>query len=323
LTVYEPYGQYQLVAYAIQQSGAGELEAAFRKMKEKLLKEGLFDADQKKTLPRFPRRIAVVTSPTGAAIRDILSTLRRRWPALEVVLCPVRVQGDQAAGEIVRALETLARVDDIDTVIVGRGGGSLEDLWAFNEEAVARAMYRCPLPIVSAVGHETDFTIADFVADVRAATPTMAAELAVPLAEEVMTKVGRNLTRLAQSMAGRIETRLARLQELLRSYALGKVRGRIEHAMQTHDLRMEALRRRVFEIIRTKGAKLAETIARLEGLDTRAILQRGFTLCSDEESGRMLRSAVHAAATENVRITFHDGDVLTRVKEKRHERRQG
>ena len=174
LTVYEAYGQYQLVAYAVERAGAGALEAAFRRMKEKLLKEGLFDPDHKKPLPPFPKKIAVVTSPTGAAVRDIVSTLRRRWPAIEVLLCPVRVQGDQAVGEIVRALDALSTLDGVDLVIVGRGGGSLEDLWAFNEEPVARAIYRCPIPVVSAVGHETDFTIADFVADMRAATPTMA-----------------------------------------------------------------------------------------------------------------------------------------------------
>lgn len=322
LTLYEAYGQYQLVAYAIEQTGAGALEAAFRKMKEKLLGEGLFDAAHKKPLPAFPRRIAIVTSPTGAAVRDILSTLRRRWSALDVLLCPVRVQGAQAAGEIVHALDTLSAVDGIDLVIVGRGGGSLEDLWAFNEEAVARAIYRCPVPVVSAVGHETDFTIADFVADVRAATPTMAAELAVPLAEDVLVTVDGHIRRVTQTMTSRLTVLRGRVQELLRSYALGKLRSHIEHAMQTHDLRMEALQRRVTAIIGDRRSKLAECMAKLEGLDARAILRRGFTLCSDEDSGRMVRSATQAATAANLRITFHDGNVLTEVKEKSHERRQ-
>jgi exodeoxyribonuclease VII large subunit len=323
LTVYEGYGQYQMVAHAIEAYGTGELELAFRKLKERLDKEGLFDPEHKRSLPVYPKRIAVVTSPTGAAIRDIISTLRRRWPALDVLLCPVRVQGEQAAAEIAHALELLPKVDDVDLIIVGRGGGSLEDLWAFNEEPVARAIYECPIPIISAVGHETDFTIADFVADARAATPTMAAEMAVPLGDDVLAGIDQNMNRLMLQVNSRLNIHKGRLRELVRSYALGRVRSQIEHAMQRHDMKMERLRDRVVEVIRDRRGRLAETLARLDGLDARAILERGYTLCSDYKTGRIIRSASGAFEARSVQITFHDGDVLTEVKEKIHERRQG
>jgi exodeoxyribonuclease VII large subunit len=322
LTVYEAYGQYQLVASAIEEYGAGELELAFRKLKDKLEKEGLFDPETKRELPAYPERIAVVTSPTGAAVRDIISTLRRRWPAVDVLLCPVAVQGTQAVPEITRMIDILSGRDDIDTVILGRGGGSLEDLWAFNEEAVARAIHRCPIPLISAVGHETDFTIADFVADLRAATPTMAAEMAVPLGDDVLARLDGSVRRLATSMSARLTTHRSRLRELLRSYALGQVTGRLENAMQTHDRRMDELRRRIIEIIRVSKARHKELTTRLEGLDASAILARGYTLCSDYRSGTIVRSVTDAVRVGSLKVTFHDGDVLTEVKEKIHEQSQ-
>jgi exodeoxyribonuclease VII large subunit len=318
LTVYEAYGQYQLVAYAIEEFGAGELELAFRRLKDKLEREGLFEPESKRQLPTYPTKIAVVTSPTGAAVRDILSTLRRRWPATEALVCPVAVQGRQAGPEITRMLDTLGEREDVDLVILGRGGGSLEDLWAFNEETVARAIHRCPIPVISAVGHETDFTIADFVADVRAATPTMAAEMAVPLAVEVLDELDDTVRHLTQAVTGRLKIHSGRLRELLRSYALGQVRGKLEQAMQTHDRRMDEVRRCIAETIRAKTARYTELITRLEGLDVRAILTRGYTLCFDAATGAMVRSAGNAVRAGSLKVTFHDGDVLTEVKERIH-----
>jgi exodeoxyribonuclease VII large subunit len=323
LTIYEAYGQYQLVVYALERFGRGELERAFRELKDRLAKEGLFDAAHKRELPRYPERVAVVTSPTGAAVRDIVSTLQRRWPALSVVLCPVSVQGDRAAEEVAAMLDRLPEIGGLDLVIVGRGGGSLEDLWAFNDERVARAIYRCPIPVVSAVGHETDFTIADFVADVRAATPTMAAEVAVPNVDDVTADLDQKTRRLVLFMEAKLRLAGGRVRELLRSYALGKVKARVEHAMQTHDLRIESLLRRMIEALRAKKSALLELTTRLEGLDARSILERGYTLCSDQATGRVIRSASGAVAAGNVRVTFHDGDVLTVVKEKIHEQGRG
>ena len=269
LTVYEAYGQYQLVAYDIAEAGEGELEKAFRALKAKLEEEGLFDPERKRELPAFPMRIAVVTSPTGAAVRDIVSTLARRWPCAEVLVLPVHVQGDQAAPEIVRALELVPTIKGIDVVIVGRGGGSLEDLWAFNEEAVARAIYNCEIPVISAVGHETDFTIADFVADIRAATPTMAAEIMVPLRDDVLADL---------------------------------------------DSATDRLQRSTESLLKDRRASLETVTTKLQALNPKEILARGYTICADAASGAVLRRAGEALDAKTVAITFADGSVRADVK---------
>jgi len=203
--VFEKAGNYQLYVSSLKPRGIGALEVAFRRLKEKLAAEGLFAPEHKRPLPRFPRRIGLVTSPTGAAFRDILHVLARRWPAAAVVLAPARVQGEGAAAEIVRAIENLNRLEGVDVMIVGRGGGSLEDLWPFNEEGVARAIYASAVPVISAVGHETDFSISDFVADVRAPTPSAAAEIVVPDRREVAAGLGRALRRMGRALGHMIE----------------------------------------------------------------------------------------------------------------------
>jgi len=318
LTVYEPYGQYQIVASGIELAGEGELEKAFRALRDRLEQEGLFDAEHKQGLPAYPMGIAVVTSPTGAAIRDVLSTLSRRWPCAQVYVMPVRVQGDQAAPEIAHALQALGNKDDVDVVIVGRGGGSLEDLWAFNEEIVARAIFDCPVPVVSAVGHETDFTIADFVADVRAATPTMAAEIVAPAREEIAAGVDRALARLARFVDTQLRLRSARLRELLRSYALGRVRNRIESAMQTLDYLSERMRVAAARTLDDRRNALGRVSDRLRALSPREILTRGYTICTDAGSGALLKRTDDAVASGTVNITFADGSVVSEVKEKRN-----
>jgi exodeoxyribonuclease VII large subunit len=206
--VFEKQGNYQVYVSSVRPRGMGALEVALRKLKERLEKEGLFEEARKRPLPRFPRRIGVVTSPTGAAVRDIIHVLTRRWPAAEIVLAPARVQGEGAAAEIARGIENLNRLGGIDVMIVGRGGGSLEDLWPFNEEIVARAIYASRAAVVSAVGHETDFSISDFVADVRAPTPSAAAEMVVPDRKEVRAAV--------VSMQGRLARGLKHIVDLLR-----------------------------------------------------------------------------------------------------------
>ncbi|MBI5764829.1 MAG: exodeoxyribonuclease VII large subunit [Planctomycetes bacterium] len=218
--VYEPRGQYQFYARRLEPRGVGALELAFQQRKEKLGKEGLFDPARKRPLPAFPRRIAVITSTTGAAVRDILQTIARRCPVVEVLVFGVRVQGDGAADEIADAIRRInassERLGGVDVLIVGRGGGSLEDLWAFNEEAVARAIYQSTIPVVSAVGHEVDFSIADFVADVRAATPTAAAELVVPMLADVLDgldALGQRLRRSTSRIVNDCRARLAVLQK--------------------------------------------------------------------------------------------------------------
>jgi len=211
ISLYEPKGEYQLVCEHMEPVGFGPLQLAFEQLKKKLAAEGLFDEARKRPLPALPRRIGIVTSIDGAALRDIVRVLRRRYPNAHLVIAPTRVQGEGAAADIARAIRLVARVDDVDVVIVGRGGGSLEDLWAFNEEAVARAIAACPLPVISAVGHETDFTIADFAADLRAATPSAAAELVVRKKDEFVAHIDR----LEQRLAGAVHNRLRRYESRL------------------------------------------------------------------------------------------------------------
>ena len=219
VTVYEPYGQYQLYAKEMQPDGIGELYLAYEKLKKKLEREGLFSQERKKPIPKFPKEIGVVTSPTGAAVRDIFTTIKRRFPLARITVFPVLVQGEFAAQSIVKAIEQANEMGVHDVMIIGRGGGSLEDLWPFNEEIVARKIFESKIPIISAVGHETDFTIADFVADVRAATPTAAAELAVPHVEELFDRLTQRKTRLIRAMQERVSSEKKRLERLQKSYA--------------------------------------------------------------------------------------------------------
>ncbi len=312
LTVYEAQGAYQLVARAIEPAGRGDLERAYRLLVARLQAEGLFDEARKRPLPRFPARVAVITSPTGAAIRDILSTLQRRFPCTEVLFVPVQVQGEQAPPDIVRALDAVSARGDADVVIVGRGGGSIEDLWAFNDEAVARAIHRCTVPVISAVGHESDVTIADLVADRRAATPTMAAEIAVPEGADV----ARRLDAIEAAMLSRVRARLdgarSRVTELLRSYALGRVRGRIEHAMQALDFSSARLQQSVRTGLRDRSARLESLVARMGALDPREVMRRGYAVCTDP-GGRVIRGALQAVDARDVKLSFHDGAVAATV----------
>ena len=215
ISLYEPKGEYQLVCEHMEPVGFGPLQLAFEQLKKKLAAEGLFDEARKRPLPALPRRIGIVTSIDGAALRDIVRVLRRRYPNAHLVIAPARVQGEGAAADIARAIRRVARIDDVDVVIVGRGGGSMEDLWAFNEEAVARAIAACPLPVISAVGHETDFTIADFAADLRAPTPSAAAELVVRKKDEFVAHIDRLEQRLGGAVHGRLRRHESRLNSLL------------------------------------------------------------------------------------------------------------
>lgn len=237
--VYEPRGQYQFYARKLEPRGVGALELAFRQLKERLAKEGLFDPQRKRELPRFPERIAVVTSGTGAAIRDILQTLDRRYPSVRVFVFDVRVQGDGAADEVADAIRRInrnrERLGGVDVMIVGRGGGSLEDLWAFNEEVVARAICASEIPVVSAVGHEVDFTIADFVADVRAATPTAAAELVVPTRDELGAEINSHAHRMARGMRAALDSIRSRLTAVERFEWFRDPVGRVRHRQQQVD----------------------------------------------------------------------------------------
>jgi exodeoxyribonuclease VII large subunit len=268
IEVYKPRGSYQLMVSRIEPRGAGALELALRQLKEKLAAEGLFEPARKRPLPAIPERIAVVTSPSGAAIRDIVQTLRRRYPLGHVLLFPVRVQGAEAAGEIAAAIRTMnehaARLGGIDVAIVGRGGGSLEDLWAFNEEIVARAIAASEIPIISAVGHEVDFPISDLVADLRAPTPTAAAELVAPAVEELRERVGLRVAAVTQQVGQALRVARLGFERLVQSAALQRpmtlVRARQQYLDEVVGRLGHALARRVHDV----QARLRECEHRLE-----------------------------------------------------------
>ncbi|MFH5804151.1 exodeoxyribonuclease VII large subunit [Alienimonas sp. DA493] len=289
--VYAPRGQYQLILGAMQPEGIGSLELAFRQLQEKLAAEGLFDPDRKRPLPTFPRRIALVTSPTSAAVRDALQVLRRRWRGTDAVVVPTAVQGDGAAPQIAAALRTAGALPGVEVVLLIRGGGSLEDLWAFNEEPVARAVAACPVPVVCGVGHEIDVTIADLVADRRALTPSEAAELTVPDGREIEAFVADAADRLPLALHRRVATEAQRLDEL--------------------DARLaDAGRRRV-----ERGTHELERLGgRLHALSPLAVLGRGFSLTRKGEA--VLTDAADAAVGDEVTTRLARGSIRCEVLER-------
>ena len=277
--VFERSGRYQLYARQLEPRGTGALELAFRQLCEKLRAEGLFDPRHKQPLPRFPRRIGVVTSPTGAALRDILQTLGRRFPCAAVLVCPVRVQGEGAAAEIAAALHTLnrhvERLGGIDVLIVGRGGGSIEDLWPFNEEVVARAIFASRIPVISAVGHETDTTLADFVADVRAATPTAAAELAVPLLSDVLGDTAAHAAGLSRALGHRVELARTTLQALAQQAWLRDPLEILRRREQAVDEIADRLHGQVLERVHLQHRRLARAELLVQRVHPRTVLAQG------------------------------------------------
>lgn len=241
ISVYEPSGQYQIYIKEMQPDGIGELFLAYEQLRKRLETEGLFSIQLKKPIPSYPKTVGVITSPTGAAIRDIITTIKRRYPIANILVLPALVQGENAAPSIARAIEKANNLDELDVLIVGRGGGSIEELWAFNEELVARAIHQSEVPIISAVGHETDFTIADFVADLRAPTPTAAAELAVPHIDELMERLLQRRTRMIQSINGRYRYEKQRLDRVQKSYAFRYPQRLYEQKLEQVDKLTEML----------------------------------------------------------------------------------
>ena len=314
LTVYEPRGQYQIVLRRAEPLGAGALQLAFLQLKEKLAAEGLFDESRKKPLPGIPNRIGIVTSPTGAAIRDMLNVILRRWPAARILVIPSRVQGREAAPEIASAIETANAMADLDVLIVGRGGGSLEDLWPFNEEVVARAIAASRIPVVSAVGHETDYTIADFAADVRALTPTDAGTLVVPDRRELVRSVASLAERLGQALLGRSARARERLAALGRSYALRRPFDRIRAREQRLDDLCQRFFRSVEHLVALRRQRLSAAGGRLESLSPLAVLRRGYSLTFTQPEDRLLRKVSAARPGTLLRTRLAKGEVFSRVE---------
>ncbi|MDZ7372557.1 MAG: exodeoxyribonuclease VII large subunit [candidate division KSB1 bacterium] len=289
--VYEPRGEYQINVEELVPVGVGELQLAFEELKRRLKEEGLFDERHKKPLPPYPERIGIVTSETGAAIRDLVSIIWRRFPSVELILCPVRVQGEGAAQEIAAAIDAFNEYGQVDVLIVGRGGGSLEDLWAFNEEVVARAIFRSRIPVISAVGHEIDFSIADFVADYRAATPSAAAEKVVRDREEVLRHIRQLMSKSYRLLERRIANHWDRLRGIQNSYGFRRPEGLVsQHRQRLDDLtrRLETALAHRFEVHRHKLEGLRQ---RLETLSPEATLRRGYSITIDAATGKLLRAA--------------------------------
>jgi exodeoxyribonuclease VII large subunit len=273
LTVYEPRGEYQIVLDRVEPKGIGALQLAFEQLKERLATEGLFDQERKQAIPVFPRTVGVVTSLTGAAIRDILAVLRRRWPTLHILIAPVQVQGESAGRQIAEALTALNELDSVDVIIVGRGGGSLEDLWSFNEEIVVRAIAASHIPVVSAVGHEVDVTLADFVADFRAPTPSAAAETVVPVLAEIVERVRELQVRVGQVMLQHCATERQRLEASIRGVT--DIRFRLQEASQRTDDMVDRLREMVQQLLTSGRERVHEVQRDLSGLNPILAIKQG------------------------------------------------
>ncbi len=273
LTVYEPRGEYQIVLDTVEPKGIGALQLAFEQLKERLATEGLFDQDRKKSIPIFPRAVGVITSLTGAAIRDILAVLRRRWPTLHILIAPVQVQGESAGRQIAEALTALNDLGSVDVIIVGRGGGSLEDLWSFNEEVVVRAIAASHVPVVSAVGHEIDVTLADFVADLRSPTPSAAAEAVVPVLAETVERLLELKVRLEQVMLRHCAFERQRLDNGIRGVA--DVRFRLQEAAQRTDDMVDRLREMVQQLLAAGRERVHGVQRNLSGLNPILAIKQG------------------------------------------------
>jgi exodeoxyribonuclease VII large subunit len=316
LGVYPPQGKYQLIVQEIQPKGIGALELALRQLREKLAKEGLFDPARKRPLPRFVRKIAVVTSPTGAAIRDFLEVLRRRWRGTDVLIVPVRVQGEGAAEEIAAAIQQVNRLRaPIDCLVVTRGGGSLEDLWAFNEEIVCRAIFHSRIPVISAIGHEIDVTLSDLVADVRALTPSEAAERVAPAAEEIAAQLAHYGRRLLGTLRARQAAARASLEALAGHRVFRRPYERVQLAARRLDeLQAEADRAVGNRVLRARES-IASLAARLESLSPLAVLGRGYSLTRRAEGGPAIRDARELSVGDPLLTRFARGQTVSRVQE--------
>ncbi len=339
INVYERRGQYQFQVEIIEPKGKGALQLAFEQLKEKLQKEGLFSSELKKSLPLLPKKVGIVTSPKGAAISDILRTLERRFARLHILILPAKVQGEGAAEEIAAGIDYFTARKDFDVIIVGRGGGSIEDLWAFNEEIVARAIFRCPLPVITAVGHEVDFTIADFVSDIRASTPTAAAEMVIETEQALLDKIDNLRTRMAQLLRFQTQERKNDLLSLVHHRAFQNFKMKVLNLFQrVDDLELRALnslrdeRQRLSEsrsrtqlleersvnLIKTKlqvlRAQWEKLSAELHNLSPLSILKKGYTLCWDQERKCLIRRIENIEEGDRLTVSFYRGEFACQVK---------
>lgn len=314
VSVYEASGQYQLYVDDMQPDGVGALNLAYEQLKEKLQKEGLFSELHKKPLPPYPEKVGVITSPTGAAVRDIINVLGRRFPYAEIVFCPVLVQGDGAHLQLTDAVNMFNSERAADVIIIGRGGGSIEDLWEFNDEGLARAVYNSDIPVISAVGHETDFTICDFVADMRAPTPSAAAELAVPDANELQYALSALKNRMFLNVSSGIADRRSRLEYLTSKGALKSPDEMLSNRSQRLDTAFSKMMSSYENRIGGKKVEFISAATALSKLDPMSVLMRGFAFVSDK-NGENVYSSQALAKGDKINVRFHDGSAVCEVKE--------
>lgn len=321
VSLFPKSGQYQIYVTNMQPDGVGALAVAFEQLKRRLHEEGLFDPVHKKSLPRYPRRVALVTSPTGAAVRDMIRILGHRWPMAEVLVCPVRVQGEGAAQEIADMLDYVDKHQLADVIITGRGGGSMEDLWAFNEEIVARAIWRCDIPVISAVGHEPDVTISDYVADIRAATPSNAAELAVRDSEAFQNTLHQLQVRMEQAQLQKIN----RLRQRLDTLSKSRVMRQPDAYLQQQQLYLEMLRQRLEhsgEVLLVKNRQRFErTAAKLDALSPLKVLGRGYAMVTREDC--VIRETAQLTPGDAITVSLSDGTAQCTVNTVQRRNKRG
>jgi len=333
ISVFESTGAYQIYVNDMLEDGVGNLYIAYEQLKKKLEEEGLFREEHKKKIPKIPNRVGVVTAPTGAAIKDIISTIKRRWPLTEIYLFPALVQGEDAKEDIVRQIKK-ADTYNLDTLIVGRGGGSIEDLWAFNEEIVARAIYECNTPVISAVGHEIDFTIADFVADLRAPTPTGAAEMAVPQLKDVENYLNQVNIRLNNSIMNKIKRNkeilnnlknrnifknpivIYQTKEMIFSNTLEKLKYNLINLVNIKEKELSKVKssyilQKPYQILDKKSNKYLQLISKLETLSPLLTLQRGYTMT--KKDNKIINSSKSLKKKDKIEIEFSDGNIEAEV----------
>ncbi len=334
ISVYESTGSYQIYVTEMIEDGIGNLYIAFEKLKKQLAQEGLFDEKYKKKIPKIPERIGIVTAPTGAAIKDIISTIKRRYPLVETILFPSLVQGESAANDIVQNIKKAEKYD-LDVLIVGRGGGSIEDLWPFNEEIVARAIFDCPIPVISAVGHEIDFTISDFVADMRAPTPTGAAEMAVPNINDLIMHIQNLRIRLNEAINKKISFQKLYLDSIKNSFVIKNPMIMFENKKQKLDILIENIQnifkdyilehRHKLDILKNnyilnnpvvlykdKKVYLTNLIEKLELINPLGVLKRGYSLTYQDE--HIVKNIKDINVNQELLIKLHDGNIITNVK---------
>lgn len=315
VSIYERDGQYQFYAEEMHNAGQGDISVQFEQIKKKLADEGLFDEENKRPIPKFPENIAVVTSDTGAAVQDIMNILSRRYPRARVVMCPVAVQGELAAPDMIKTLERIYALDNIDLIIIGRGGGSIEDLWAFNNEALARKIYESPVPVISAVGHETDFTICDFVADLRAPTPSAAAELAVPDSAELKSIIEKLQSNMCSQLRAKYNFCAARFDAVISSNIFKKPMGALVFERYEY---LDKLSEKIFSLtdkaINDSEKKFSLLLSVLETLSPLKVINRGYAVA--QSNGEIVKSIAQIETGDSLSLKLKDGILTCEVLEK-------